>query len=69
MDIRLENERLDEVEHSKYLGSLLSADGTIVKEVKARIAMAKAAFERNRRILTSNTLRKELRIRLMKCLV
>ena len=59
INISLENERLDEVEHFKYLGSLLSADGTIVKEVRAGIVMAKAAFERNKRILTSKTLRKE----------
>ena len=52
----------------KYLGSILTNDGRCTCEIKCRIAMAKAAFNRKRTLFNS-TLDLELRKNLVKCYV
>ena len=56
------------MESFKYLGSILTNDGRYTCEIKCRIAMAKAAFNKKRTLFTS-TLDLELRKKLVKCYV
>ena len=53
------------MEFLKYLGSILTNDGRRTCEIKCRIAMAKAAFNKTRTLFTS-TLDLELRKKLVK---
>jgi hypothetical protein len=50
----------------KYLGSILTNYERCTYEIKCRIAMAKAAFNK-KRILFTSTLNLELRKKLVKC--
>jgi len=56
------------VEFFKYLGSILTNVGRYTCEIKCRIAMAKAAFNKKRALFTS-TLDLELRKKLVKCYI
>ena len=56
------------MESFKYLGSILTNDGRCTCEIKCRIAMAKAAFNKKRALFTC-TLDLELRKKLVKCYV
>jgi hypothetical protein len=56
------------VESFKYLGSILTNDGRCTCEIKCRIAMAKAAFNKKSTLFTS-TLDLELRKKLVKCYI
>ena len=58
-------QQLENVKSFKYLGSILTNDGRCTCEIKCRIAMAKAAF--NKRTLFTSTLDLELRKKLVKC--
>ena len=60
--------QLENVESFKYLGSILTNDGRCTCEIKCRIAIAKAAFNKKRTLFTS-TLDLELRKKLVKCYV
>jgi hypothetical protein len=62
----IDQKQLDNVVSFKYLGSNLTNDGRCTYEMKCRIAMAKAAFNKNRDLFTS-TLDLELRKKLVKC--
>ena len=46
--IVIDQKQLENVESFKYLGSVLTNDGRCICEIKSRIAMAKAAFNKNR---------------------
>ena len=59
---------LEEVDNFKYLGSLLTNDGSCSKEIRTRIAMGKAAFEKEKRLLTGK-LNMTLKKRLVKSLI
>ena len=50
----------------KYLGSILTNDGRCTCEIKSRIAMAKAAFNKKKTLFTSK-LGLNLRKKLVKC--
>jgi hypothetical protein len=52
----------------KYLGSFLTNDGRCACEIKCRIAMVKAAFNKKRTLFT-NTLDLKLRKKLVKCYI
>jgi hypothetical protein len=56
------------VESFKYLGSILTNDGRCTCEIKCRIAMDKAAFNKKGTLFTS-TLDLELRKELVKCYI
>ena len=52
----------------KYLGSMLTEDGRCTCEIKSRIAIAKAAFNKKKKLFTSK-LDLNLRKKLVKCYV
>jgi hypothetical protein len=64
--IMIEQKQIDNVESFKYVGSILTNDGRCTGEIKCRIAMAKAAFNKKRALFAS-TLDLELRKKLVKC--
>ena len=64
--IMIHQKQLGNVEFFKYLSSILTNDGICNCEIKCRIAMAKAAFNKKRALFTS-TLDLELRKKLVKC--
>jgi len=64
--IMIDQKQLENVVSFKYLGSILTNDGRCTYEIKCRIAMARAAFNKKRALFTS-TLDLELRKKLVKC--
>ena len=66
--IMIAGRNLEEVDSFKYLGSLLNNDGSCSKEIRTRIAMGKAAFERDKRLMTGK-LNMTLKKRLVKSLI
>jgi len=60
--------QLEKVESFKYLGSMLTNDGRCTCEIKSRIAMAKAAFNKKRALFTS-MLDLKLGKKLVKCYI
>ena len=51
--IMIIQKQLENVECFKYLGSILTNDGRCSCEIKSRIAMAKAAFNKKKTLFTS----------------
>ena len=49
--IKIDQKQLENVECFKYLGSMLTDDGRCTCEIKSRIAMAKAAFNKKKKLL------------------
>jgi len=66
--ITIEQKQLDNVKCFKYLGNMLTDDGRSTCEIKSRISMAKAAFNKKKYLLTSK-LDLNLRKKLVKCYV
>jgi len=66
--IMIDQKQLETVESFKYLGSMLTNDGRCTREIKSRIAMAKAAFNMKRALFTSK-LDLKLRKKLVKCYI
>ena len=64
----IDQKQLENVESFKYLGRILTNDGRCMCEIKSRIAMAKAAFNKKRDLFTS-TLDLKLRKNLVKCYI
>ena len=62
LQIKVNNRELKEVDHFKYLGSVLTRSGYCTREIKMRIAIAKISF------LTSK-LNIELKKKLVSCYV
>jgi hypothetical protein len=48
------HKQLENVESFKYLGSILTNNGRSTCEIKCRIAMAKAAFNKKRSLLLAH---------------
>ena len=53
LTIMIDQKQLENVECFKYLGSLLTNDEKCTCEIKSRIAMAKAAFNKKKTLFTS----------------
>jgi hypothetical protein len=66
--IMIDQKQLETVESFKYLGSIFTDDGRCTCEIKCRIAMAAAAFNKKRALFTS-TLDVKLRKKPVKCYV
>jgi hypothetical protein len=64
----IDQKQLENVESFKYLGSILTTDGRCTSEIKCRIAMDKAAFNKKRALFTS-IFDLELRKKLVKCYI
>ena len=65
--IMIDQKQLENVESFRYLCSILTNDGICTCEIKCRITMAKAAF--NKKALFTGTLNLELRKKLVKCYI
>ena len=65
LQIKVNNRELKEVDHFKYLGSVLTRDGYCTREIKMRIVIAKEAFNRKISLLNSK-LNFELRKKLVR---
>ena len=66
--IMMDQKQLENVVSFKHLGSFLTNDGRCICEIKCRIAMAKAAFNKKRALFTS-TFDLELTKKLVKCYI
>ena len=66
--ITIDQKQLENVKCFKYLGSMLTDDGRCTCEIKSRIAMAKAAFNKKKNLFISK-LDLNLRKKLVKCYV
>ena len=64
----IDQKQLENVECFKYLDSILTNDGRCTCEIKSRIAMAKAAFNKKKTLLTSK-LDLNLRKKLVRCYI
>ena len=68
VNINIDGRRIEQVSSFKYLGSVISEDGRCNLDVKARIAMAKDAFNKRKDLLTKD-LSKALKKRMIKILI
>ena len=66
--IMIDQKQLENVECFKYLVSMLTSDGRCIREIKSRIAMAKATFSKKKTLFTSK-LDLNLRKKLIKCYI
>ena len=53
MQIKINNRELKEVDHFRYLGSVLTRDDYCRREIKMRITIAKEAFNTKISLVTS----------------
>ena len=63
------NTILEKVQHFKYLGSIRSADGTCLKDVMTRIAMAKAKMIQLKNIWKDRSIAINLKLKMLKSLI
>ena len=68
VQIMIDQKQLENVESFKYLGRILTNDWRCTCEIKSRVAMAKAAFNKKRAVFT-RTLDLKLRNKLVKCYI
>jgi hypothetical protein len=66
--IKIDQKQLENVKCFRHLVSMLTDDGRCTCEIKSRIAMAKAAFNKKKTLFTSN-LNLNLRKKLVKCYI
>jgi hypothetical protein len=64
----IDQKQLENVEYLNYLGSMITNDARCTREIKSRIAMAKAAFNNKKNLFTSK-LDLNLRKKLVKCYI
>ena len=64
--INIRGQDLEEVEHFKYLGSYISVDSDIEKEISARIGQAANSFNKLQNIWRSTILSKSTKIKIYK---
>jgi hypothetical protein len=68
MKIMIDQKQLENVEYLNYLGSMITNDAKCTREIKSRVAMAKAAFNKKKNLFTSE-LDLNLRKKLVKCYI
>jgi hypothetical protein len=64
----IDQKQLENVEYFSYLGSMITNDARCTREIKSRIAMAKATFNKKKNLFTSK-LDLNLRKKLVKCYI
>jgi hypothetical protein len=64
----IDKKQLENVEYLYYLGSMIANDPRCIREIKSRIAMAKATFNKKKTLFTSK-LDLNLRKKLVKCYI
>lgn len=69
LNMNEQGKTIKQVDNFKYLGSTITDKAECGKEIKIRIAQAKTAFGKMRKILTNLSMNMNLRLRLMKCYV
>ena len=65
---KTDKKQLENVEYLKYLGNMIPNDAKCTLAIQSRIAMAKAAFHKNKTFFTSK-LDSNLRKKLVKCYI
>jgi hypothetical protein len=68
LQIKIDKKQVENVEEFNYLGSMITNDARCTREIKARIAMAKAAFNKRNTLFTSK-LDLELKKKLVECYI
>jgi hypothetical protein len=68
VQIKIDKKPVENVEEFNYLGSMITNDARCTRKIKARIAMAKAAFNKKKTLFTSK-LDLKLRKKLVKCYI
>jgi hypothetical protein len=66
--LTINQKQLENVDSFKHLGSMLTNDGKCIYEIKSRIAIEKAAFNKKRALFTSK-MDLKLRKKLVKCYI
>ena len=54
MNIKMNGDKLEEVEEFCYLGSIITKDNRSKRDIRSRVAQAKKAFAEKKHLLTSN---------------
>jgi hypothetical protein len=54
MKIMIDQKQLENVEYFNYLSSMITNDARCTREIKSRIAIAKAAFSKKKNLFTRN---------------
>jgi hypothetical protein len=67
--IMIHQKQLENVEYFNYLGSMITNDARCTREIKSRIAMAEAAFNKKKKTLFTSKLDLNLRKKLVKCYI
>lgn len=67
--VQVHQEKLDEVEHFTYLGSVLSNSGDIEPEINCRIGKAAAVFQRMNSIWSNSAISTHIKLRLYSSIV
>lgn len=68
VNVKIDDQEVEQVSQFKYLGAMITEDGRSEKEVKVRIAMAKNTFSKRRELLTRNMSR-EVKKKIVKTVV
>jgi hypothetical protein len=68
LQIKINKKPLENVVEFNYLGSMITNDARCTREIKSRISMAKAAFNKKKPLFTSK-LDLELRKEIVKCYI
>ena len=66
VNIMMNKQKLEEVDSFKYLGSVMTKDGSSDKDIGARIGQATSAFTRLDTIWKSNTLSFKVKVTIFK---
>ena len=69
ISISVERKPIQQVDRMVHLGYMETEDGKCDKEIKRRIGIARTAFERMTKILTSRNISIELRLYIAKCYI
>ncbi|KAL1446126.1 hypothetical protein WDU94_014018 [Cyamophila willieti] len=67
--LTLDGQELEQVEKFRYLGGMILSNGSCTEEIRSRISMGKAAFEKVKDLLIARRIPLKLRKRFAKCYI